>query len=221
MNKQKKEKKKLTKHEKCFRWLHRLYNFPLRILYPVKKYGAARYFDDRAYLIIGNHLSIMDVIPVAISTHKPIHYLAKKELFVKGFTKWFTAKCECIPINRDGNDVRALMTAMKYLKNGEHVSLFPEGTRNKTDDMFLPFKSGASVIAIRTKTPILPLVQVKKMRAFHKVHVLYGEPFELSEFYDKKLTDEDIAAADEVIRKKLEDMYLELKEILADKKKRK
>ena len=59
------------------------------------------------------------------------------------------------------------------------------------------------------------------MRAFHKVHVLYGEPFELSEFYDKKLTDEDIAAADEVIRKKLEDMYLELKEILADKKKRK
>lgn len=215
------KKRKLTPHEKQFRFLHRLYAFPLKIVFNVKKYGATRYFDDRAYLIIGNHLSVMDVIPAAVATHKPIHFMAKKELFQKGFMKRFTAKCECIPINRDGHDVRALMTAMKYLKNGETVCIFPEGTRNKTDEMFLPFKSGAAALAIKTKTPILPMVQVKKMRAFHKVHVLYGEPFELSEFYDKKLTQEDTDRADEILRQKLEDMYLELKSILESKKKKK
>lgn len=221
MSEEKPKKKKLTKLEKWFRSMRRFHAIVMRPFLPYKKVGHKDFFDDRAYVIVSNHLSVLDVIPAAIATTHPVHFIAKKELFEKGIGKWFTKKCECIPANRDGTDVRAMMTAMRYLKNGESIVIFPEGTRNKTEDMFLPFKSGAAAISIKTKTPIIPIVQVKKIKVFKRSYYYYGEPFELSEYYDKKITDEDIKEADEKLRQKLEDMYVELKDKLSDKKKRK
>ena len=133
--------------------------------------------------------------------------------------KWFTKKSECIPVSRDGTDVRAIMQAIKYLKEGSVVCIFPEGTRNKTQEMFLPFKSGAAALAIKTKTPVISMVQIKKMRFFRAMHIYYGEPFEFTEFYDKKLSQEDFDAADLILRHKLEECYFKLNEDLTKKKK--
>lgn len=217
-----KEKKvKPTKFEKWFKTMRRIHRFFIKPFFPYQKHGHVDNFNDGAYIIVGNHLSVLDVIPAAMATDKPIHYMAKKELFEKGLSKWFTAKCECIPVNRDGNDVRAVMLSMKYLKSGGIVCVFPEGTRNKTSELFLPFRSGATALSIKTRTPIIPMIQVTKIKAFKKQHILYGEPFEFSEYYDKKLTPEDIAACDEILRQKLENMYYELKEMLDSKKKKK
>lgn len=215
------KKEKPTKLDKWFRTMRRFYKVVLRPILPLKKYGHTELFNDRSYIIVGNHLSVLDVIPSALSTDKPVYFMAKKELFEKGIGKWFTKKCQCIPVNRDGNDVRAVMEAMKCLKNGGIVNIFPEGTRNKSDDLFLPFKSGATALSIKTKTPIIPMIQVKRAKPFHKMNVLFGEPFEFTEYYGKKLTDEDIKKCDEILRQKLEDMYHEFENILADKKKKK
>lgn len=219
--KQKKEKKKLTKFEKWFRTMHRLHRFVLRFVFPYKKYGHTEPYNDRAYLIVGNHKSVMDVIPAALATDRAVHFMAKKELFQKGIAKWFTKKCECIRVSRDGSDVRALMLAMKYLKNGENVSLFPEGARNKTDEIFLPFRSGATALSIKTKTPIVLIMQSKKMRVFRRQNYYYSEPFEFTEYYDKKLTDKDIEACDELLRQKMLEGYYAVKEITDNQKKKK
>ena len=218
---EKAKKQKPDKLNKWFRTMRRFYKVVLRPFMPLKKYGHTELFDDRSYIIVGNHLSVLDVIPSACATSKPVYFMAKKELFEKGLGKWFTKKCQCIAVNRDGNDVRAIMEAMKCLKNGGIVNIFPEGTRNKSDDLFLPFKSGATALSIKTKSPIIPMIQVKKIKLFHKIHVMFGEPFEFTEYYDKKLTDEDIKKCDEILRQKLEDMYYELENILAAKKKKK
>lgn len=219
--KEKKKKVKKTKFEKWFKFMRFIHFVFLLPFYPYKKYGHTERFNDRSYLIVGNHLSVLDVIPAAMATDKPIHYMAKKELFEKGVGKWFTKKCECIPVNRDGNDVRAVMQAMKVLKEGGIVCIFPEGTRNKTDQMFLPFKSGAAALSIKTKTPIIPMVQVKKIKAFKKSHIYYGDPIEFTEFYDKKLTQEDIDRADKMLEDKFKELYLLLQELTAKKKKNK
>lgn len=216
----KKKKKKPTKIEKWFRTMRRFYYGFLRLFFKYKIYGHTEKFNDRAYIIVGNHLYKTDVIPAAISTDRVVHFMAKSELFEKGINKWFTAKCECIPVKRDGSDVRALMQSMKYLKAGDFVCCFPEGTRNKTDDLFLPFKGGAAAIAIKTKTPILPMLQLKGYAKKRKP-ILYGEPFELTEFYDTKLTPEVSAAADEALRQKLEDLYHELEVMVANDGKKK
>jgi 1-acyl-sn-glycerol-3-phosphate acyltransferase len=146
--------------------------------------------------------------------------MAKKELFEKGLMKKFVLKSECIPVNRDGNDLKAVMQAMKYLKNGENLGIFPEGTRNKSDNVFLPFKSGATALSIKTKTPIVPVIQIKKLRFWRRSHVYYGEPIEFAEFYDKKISDEDIKQCDIVLRDKMFELYYTLKNEVESKKKK-
>lgn len=213
-------KRKLTKLEKWFRAVRRFY-FSVSWLLPYKKYGCTQKFNDRSYLIISNHKSVLDIIPPVLVTDKPVHFIAKKELFEKGLCKWFTKKCECIPVSRDGTDVRALMQAMKYLKEGSVVCIFPEGTRNKTVERFLPFKSGAATLAIKTQTPIIPIVKIKKIKFFRKMRFYCGEPFELTEFYGKKLTQQDVERADEVLLRRFNEIYQELETLTAKKKTKK
>lgn len=213
------KKRKMTKLEKWFRTLRRTY-FSVSWLMPNTKYGCQTKFNDRSYLIISNHKSVFDVIPPVLVTDKPVYFMAKKEIFGKRIGKWFANKCECIPVNRDGNDVRAIMQAIKLLKEGSIVCIFPEGTRNKTDGIFLPFKSGAAALAIKTKTPIIPIVHVRKIKFFRRINYYCGEPFELTEFYDKKLTQEDMERADEILLNKMTELYGELKNLTAKKKKK-
>ena len=202
----KKEKVKLNPVSKWFRTLRRAEPFLYRPFFPYKKHGHTEQFKDRA-----------------VATNRAIHFMAKKSLFEKGLMKKFVTKCECIPVNRDGSDVRAVMLAMKYLKADESVCIFPEGTRNKSDEVFLPFKGGAAAISIKTKTPIVPMVQVKnkKIRFLRRAHVYYGEPIEFTEYYDKRLTEDDINKCDEILRDRLYEMYTELSNILFKKKKAK
>ena len=217
---EKKAIKKQRKFERWFKFMRFIHFCVILPFYPYKRYGMKKRYNDTPFIIVGNHLSVLDVIPAAMTTNKPIHYMAKKELFVKGVSKWFTKKCECIPVSRDGSDVRAMMQAMKYLKNDGVVCIFPEGTRNKTDDLFLPFKSGAAALSIKTKTPILPVVQITKIKAFKKSHIFFGEPFEFTEFYDKKLTQEDIERADQMLRDKFEELYYIMRDLRKSKKKK-
>lgn len=218
---QKQKKKKLTKLEKWFRFMRINYYVWGRIVVPIKKLGRSEKFNDRAYIFVGNHRSNLDVVPVAASLNKPVHYMAKKELAEKRIGRWFTKKCECILVNRDGTDVRAVMLAMKYLKNGESICIFPEGTRNKTDEIFLPFKSGAAALSIKTRTPIVLMVQRNKIRLFRRNYFFYSEPFEFTEYYDKKLTEEDILEADEKLKSKMLEFYYQLDETLKNKNKKK
>ena len=47
------------------------------------------------------------------------------------------------------------------------------------------------------------MVQIKKIRIFRKARVLIGEPMEFTEYYDKRLTEEDIKKCDAILRDKL------------------
>ena len=214
----KREKQKLNALSKWFRTLRRAVTFIYRPFFPFKKHGHTQPFTDREYIFVGNHLSIWDIVFPAVSTDRPVHYMAKQSLFKRGLMKKIAIKSECIPVNRDGTDVKAVMQAMKYLKMGECLCIFPEGTRNRTKERFLPFRGGATAISIKTRTPIIPMIQIKKIRFLRRAHVLIGEPMEFPEFYGKRLTDEDIQKSEEILLNKLNEMYDELTRILSKKR---
>ena len=212
---------KKEKPDKFQKWFKKIFFFEkilYRPLFPYKKFTTTEY-EDRNYIVVGNHLSLFDVVFAVRALNKPIHFIAKSELFEKGLMKKFVLKCECIPVSRDGTDLKAVMQAMKYLKNGESIAIFPEGRRNYTDKKLLPFKSGAAALSIKTKTPILPFIQVKKIRFLRKSYVLYGEPIEFAEYYDRKLTEQDLLVCDEILRIKMLELYDRLSEMLKKKKK--
>ena len=190
-----------------------------RLLKPCRFYGEKK-VPDGPFVYVSNHRVMFDIAYPAMTTWEGLHYIPKKSLtevpIVRGLIKIFKA----IPVNRDGNDVRALLDCFKCLKNGEKVVVFPEGKRNKTEEIMLPFKAGAAVMAIRTKTPIIPKVVYSKPRFFRCTHILIDKPFELSEYYDRKLTEEDIAEADEKLRNHMLQMHHNHTEYLQAKKKK-
>ena len=187
---------------------------------PFRFYGK-RKVKDGPCIYVCNHYRIWDVIYPACTTWEGIHYLSKKAVVHNWFMSFFCKKLKAIEVNRDGNDVRAVMDSLKCLKNGEKISLFPEGTRNKTDAEMLPFKSGAAVMAIKAKVPVVPMMIYKKPKPFRLNHILMGEPFEFTEYYVRKMTDDLVKEADEKLLNKLLDLRRGHAEFLAAKKRRK
>ncbi|MDE6613666.1 MAG: 1-acyl-sn-glycerol-3-phosphate acyltransferase, partial [Clostridia bacterium] len=92
-----KKKKKLNKFEKWFRLLLRLERIFYRPFFPYKKYVKAEY-NDCPYIIVGNHYSVLDVVFSVRAIDKPVHFMAKSELFEKGLMRKFVLKCQCIPV---------------------------------------------------------------------------------------------------------------------------
>jgi len=166
---------------------------------PFRFYGNKK-VKDGACIYVSNHYTLMDPVYVAATTWEGVHFIGKREIFESSFLGSIARKAKAISVNRDGNDVRGLLDCFKCLKNGEKICIYPEGTRNKTDEDMLPFRHGAAVMAIKCKTPIIPIVIYKKPKFFRCTHILVGEPMELSEYYGKKLTDEELEKIDKNLR---------------------
>ncbi len=188
------------------------------IVYPYKLYGHKK-VGLGAYVYLGNHYCIWDVFYPARTTGEGIHYLMKESLTHVPVIEYWARMLGAIPAMRDGSDVRTLMDAIKVLKNGEKISMFPEGTRNMvSDEEFLPFHGGSALLAIKTKTPIVPFVICNRPRVFHVTHVVFGEPMELTEYYDRKLTPQDYEEAEKKLKNRLYELRAEHREMLAAKK---
>lgn len=146
-------------------------------------------------LIVGNHKHIYDQCLTIMATKRVIHYMAKKEYF-DGKMAWFFKLVGCIPVDRSIKDHNATDKALKVLNSGGAIGLFPEGTRNKTKDVFLlPFKFGTVSMAKKTNATIIPfgLTGDYKFRS-KNLTIRYGTPFKVGEMdledANKKLYEE-------------------------------
>lgn len=225
--KSKKKAEITVKPNKKGRHIMRLLSFlrvivvpPFWILRPFRFYGNWK-VEDGACIYICNHYGLMDIAYPACTTWEGLHYMAKKEVEKMPVVNYLFRKVKGISVNRDGNDVRGLLDCFKCLKNGEKLCIFPEGTRNKTGVDLQPFRHGAAAIAIKTKTPIVPMMIYKKPRYFRMTHVLVGDPVELTEYYDRKLTEADYTEADAKLYNIMLDLRKSHKEFLESKKRKK
>lgn len=112
--------------------------------------------QNESTLMIGNHISAYDILLVAyaLKRYAP-RFMAKKEFFDSSF-KWFFERAGAFPIDRDKLDMEAVRNAIKLLKDNNIVVVFPEGTRNKTNEIILPFKKGIASMALLSNTKVVP-----------------------------------------------------------------
>ncbi len=184
-------------------FLKKVLNAFVQIILPYKLIGREK-VQGGACVIVGNHYRIWDIVHMACVTRDRVHFIAKQELFKNKFIGYLCKVVEAIPVSRDGTDAKAVMAALRYLKNGEKIAMFPEGTRNKTKDVDLPpLKSGAALFAIRAKVPVYPVMCLHKTRLFRRTKIIVGDAIDFSEYYDRRMTAEDYAAAEEVIRARM------------------
>lgn len=169
------------KKEKNFmyRFLKPIYTVLLKILFRPQIIGKENIPKDGALIFAGNHKHAVDPTMVMMSTNRVVHYMAKEELF-KGIHGWLFNKIGLIKVYRGKSNPQAVIEAEKILKNGGTVGIFPEGTRNRSNEELLKFRHGTVAIAKKTNTLILPFAIKGKYKLFRKGVVLeFGKPIDV------------------------------------------
>ena len=124
------------------------------------------------FLVIANHESYLDPVAVGTALPQQIFFMAKKELFDIPIFGFILRKLGAFPVRRNEVDITSLKTALKHLKDGKVVGVFPEGTRLKS---LGEFHLGAAALAIKAGVPVLP-VGLINVRGFKKCRVVIGTP---------------------------------------------
>lgn len=146
-------------------------------------------------IIAGNHKHALDPILVDLCTKRVVFTLAKKSLH-EGKAGFLFRAIGSIPVDTKGGDNKnATSTSVEHLKNGNLINLSPEGTRNKTDELLLPFKYGAVSMAKKANCPIIPYSITGDYKLFKgTLKIVFGKPIDISkleiEEANKKLFNE-------------------------------
>ncbi len=168
------------------------------------------------YVIIANHRSNLDAPVAAISWPGRVRYLAKKELLkIPLVGQLFSVTTINVDRSNKESKLKSFAAMKNYLLKGDNIFIFPEGTRNKTEDQpLIPFKDGAFSIAIQTQTPILPMLFINthnlmpnKKSLMHPgiVDIYHFDPIEV-----KGLTESDLPKLKERVRNYMIDQYLKI-----------
>ena len=124
---------------------------------------------------------------ILIAGNRPVHFLAKKELFDSWKTNWIMKLMGCIPVNRKAKDHNALEMAYRYLENERCIAIFPEGTINRTDDIIMPFKMGAVKACSTTNTKLVPFIITGKYEMFKKsIKLEFLKPMKIGKDLEKE-----------------------------------
>ena len=119
-----------------------------------------------------------------------------------------------VAVDREKGDLSAIKNSLKILKQNKPLVIFPEGTRNKNGEegSLGHLHSGAVVIASMAKVPIVPIVILKRPKAFRKNAIIIGEPFYAENETKTKLTKEEIDGFTALLGDKMHELrsdYLE------------
>ncbi len=123
---------------------------------------------DTAVLYVANHRSFFDILITYVRVPRPTGYVSKKEMNKWPLLNIWMQYLHCLFLDRENikEGMKTIMTAIEKVKSGISICIFPEGTRNKTSDSFLPFHDGSFKIAEKGNVPVLPISIVNSAAIF-------------------------------------------------------
>lgn len=143
-------------------------------------------------VVCSNHKSVIDPVLIAVLMDRPIHYLAKKELFdipiFRNILTWVNA----LPIDRDNPSMSTIKNAINILKDKNILGIFIEGTRVKEFNIENA-NAGVGLISIRGGADILPIKIETTYKIFSKIEVYFRDIIKAEEYDKSKESYEQIA----------------------------
>ena len=166
------------------RFIARLY---AKLFLRLKVKGKENIPLDSGVIIAPNHLSYWDPPLVAVGAQRYLFFMGKESLLKKPVFGWYLKKLGTFPVRRGIADIRAFKTALRFLKSGEIVLIFPEGTRGDWKHLGEPM-TGIGSLACLSAVPVVPVIitysKKPKTFSFNNARVEFGRPI----YFDQKAT---------------------------------
>lgn len=173
---------------------------------------------DTAVLYVGNHRSYFDILLTYVRVPRPTGYIAKKEMLRYPLLVNWMKNLHCLFLDRKDikQGMKTILEGIEKVKSGVSICIFPEGTRNKVNDTFLPFHEGSFKIAEKSGCPVIPISINNSAAIFEdhlpkmkKAHVIieYGKPV-----YIKELPKEERKFVGAYVQNIIKETYFKNKE---------
>ncbi|MBN1341358.1 MAG: MFS transporter [Phycisphaerae bacterium] len=161
----------------------------------LKRVGTCTIPPAGPVIIAANHTSPIDpFLMLSASPNRLFGFLVAQEYYRLPVFGYLIKLNECIPTTRSGVDTAATRAALRRLKNGGALGIFPQG-RIQLADETLGAKEGVALLALRTRTPVVPVhisgvhydgnVPITFVRRHH-ARIRFGKPIDLSPYYDRQ-----------------------------------
>lgn len=169
-----------------FLWL--LFGLIARVCFRFRAAGQTRVPRNGGLLVAANHGSYLDIPILGIGIPRRVAFLGRQDLFPVLGLRWACRRLGWIPIRQDRLDREGFAKAVRLIKEGKAVVIYPEGTRTM-DGRLQPGKPGIGVIVEETGCPVVPAYIQGAHQAlppgtsrvrFHPIRVTFGEPINFS-----------------------------------------
>ena len=161
-----------------------------RLLFRIRFDGVERVPREGPMVLVPNHVTFMDAVLITIPIRRPLHYMAYEPFFrvpgLGALMRW----CRAFPVRDAEADAPAVRAAIRLLRAGEPLVIFPEGGRSR-DGSLLPFRPGAFRLALAAKVPVVPVTIAGGFDAW-PVHRRLPRPARITVTYHWPLTASDL-----------------------------
>ncbi len=178
----------------------------LRLCFRFRAVGVENVPAKGPVLLAANHVSFFDPAAVGAAVPRPLHFMAKAELFRMRAVGGLLRRLNAHPVDRGGADAAALRAALSLLREGRALVVFPEGTRG-LEGVLRPGKAGTGMLAALAEAPVVPVYVQGTGRALPRggvlprparIRVAYGPPIQFEKGRGKAryraISDEIMAA---------------------------
>ena len=166
----------------------------LKPFYRIKVQGLENFPKDQGVLLCTNHIDNLDPPVVGLTAPRPVHFMAKEELFQLPILKSVLPNVNAFPVKRGLSDRQAIRKALELLRSGQVVGMFPEGTRSKTGELGKGL-TGAGFFALKGDALVMPCAIIGPYRPFKQLKVVYGEPIDMTPMRERKASAEEATEA--------------------------
>ncbi|OLE37558.1 MAG: hypothetical protein AUG00_07810 [Candidatus Rokubacteria bacterium 13_1_20CM_2_70_7] len=128
----------------------------MRLFWRLEVRGQEHVPGNGPVLLVANHSSLLDPPLVAGLAPRQVSFMAKAELFDVPLLGGLIRRLGAWPVRREGGDPGALRTALRVLREGGTLLVFPEGTRGE-EGVLRPPKLGAGMLAVSTGALVVPV----------------------------------------------------------------
>ena len=192
-----------------------------KLFYRVKVFGKENLIKEGKSIVVCNHLGKADVLVVGALYKDKTTFMSKIEWYKNKVFGYILKQLGSIPLDRDKPSLSSIKDGLQILKDNKRLAIFPEGRRNFETNELQEIKQGTALFAIKGQAVISPIIIYDRLKMFKKAYVIVGKPFDFSEYYGQKFTEEVSQATTKILSDKMHELQAELFKLVEEEKSKK